>query len=293
MKLRSLLSYAGLVASVGACATAGATFQSGVAPKSFDRPPFYAGAAVAAGTARIAHFPIRYQRGAEQAPTFEPAGGDGSPAAKLVAEMNAYLDSLVPAARIAPKAAEPATPPDVRFGCPVDVIGECEGEGEADGANRRLDLSVARPTEQWIAWLGGTLDDASADHALLITLELGQYWPRQKGMSLSKEVRLGTDYSVGIPWLTSLEKPVAVVQLTAALVGRDGRAVRIGAEGLMAKRTNIALSAMGAQMLVTDDDLEKLRTLRRDDLPGQPLVWQAALRTLVGQVTGRTDVVVR
>jgi len=126
---------------------------------------------------------------------------------------------------------------------------------------------------------------------LVITLELGQYWPRQKGLSLSKEVRLGSDYAVSVPWLTSLEKPVAVVQLTGALIGRDGRAVRIGAEGLMAKRSNIVLSALGAQMLVSDEDIEQLRTLRREELPGQPLVWQVALRTLVSELIGpsKTD----
>jgi hypothetical protein len=42
-------------------------------------------------------------------------------------------------------------------------------------------------------------------------------------------------------------------------------------------------------MLVTDDDIERLRTLRRDDLPGQPLVWQVALRNLVSQLTGRDE----
>ena len=131
------------------------------------------------------------------------------------------------------------------------------------------------------------------EHALIVTLELGQYWPRQKGLGLAKEVQLGTGYAVSVPWLTSLEKPVAVVQLTGALVTRDGKAVRIGAEGMMAKRTNIGLSAIGAQMLVTDDDVEKLRTARREDLPGQPLVWQVALRTLVGQLTGRADNAVR
>ena len=70
---------------------------------------------------------------------------------------------------------------------------------------------------------------------------------------------------------------MAVVQLTGALVGRDGSAVRIGAEGMMAKRTNIALSALGADArdpTRTSND----RTLRREDLPGQPLVWQVALR---------------
>jgi hypothetical protein len=285
--MRALLSNIALAAATAACATTGATYQSGVAPKSFDRPPFYAGAAAPAGSGRVAHLPVRYQRGAEQAALFEPKAGSGSPAAALVAEMNAFLDSLSVSTRVASTAAETGTAPNVRFGCPVDAAGDCteEGEVQGDGANRRLDLSVGRPSEEWIAWLGSALD-ASANHALVITLELGQYWPRQKGLSLAKEVQLGTNYSVAVPWLTSLEKPVAVVQLTGALVGRDGRAVRIGAEGMMAKRSNIGLSALGAQMLVTDDDIEKLRTLRREDLPGQPLVWQVALRTLVRQLTG-------
>jgi hypothetical protein len=294
MRFQILLSNIALVAATAACATAGATYQSGVAPKTFDRPPFYAGNAAPSSGSPVVHLAIRYQRGAEQAPLFEPKGDAGSPAATLVAEMNAFLDSLAVSKRAAASATEVGTPPDVRFGCPVDAAGDCteEGEVQGDGSNRRLELSVGRPSQEWITWLGGALD-ASTDQALLITLELGQYWPRQKGLSMSKEVQLGTNYSVSVPWLTSLEKPVAVVQLTGAVVGRDGKAVRIGAEGMMAKRTNIGLSALGAQMLVSDDDIEKLRSARREDLPGQPLVWQVALRTLVGQLTGRTDLAVR
>jgi hypothetical protein len=286
MRLHTFLSVAAVAAFTAACATTGATFQSGVAPKSFDRPPFYAGAGAtpASGERRVAHLPIHYQRGAEQAALFEPAGGSDSPAGALVAEMNRFLDSLrlsVPAA-----ARETGTPPDVHFGCTVDAAGDCTDEGEVTGSNRQLQLSVGRPSEEWIGWLATALDSARAGEALVITLELGQYWPRQKGLSVSKEVQLGTGYSVSVPWLTSLEKPVAVVQLTGALVGRDGRAVRIGAEGMMAKRTNIALSSIGVQMLVSDDDIQQLRTLRRDDLAGQPLVWQVALRTLVEQLVG-------
>lgn len=291
MRLRHItasLSYIVLAALTAACASAGATYQSGVAPKSFDHPPFYAGAPVTAGASRIAHFPVRYQRGAEQPASFEPSAASGSPMASLLAEMNAYLDSLS-AARISPKSAEAGTAPDVRFGCATDIVGDCVDEGEVSPGNRRLDLSVGRPSAEWITWLDGALDGVPADHALMITLELSNYWPRQKGMSLSKEVELGTGYSVAVPWLTSLEKPVAVVQLTGALVGRDGKAVRIGAEGLLARRSNILTSALGAQRLVSDEDIEKLRTMRREDLPGQPLVWQAALRALVAQLTGRTE----
>ena len=270
-----------------ACASPGATYKSGVAPKSFDKPPFYAGAAVAPNDSKVAHLPIRYQRGAEQGAQFEPTDGSSSPAATLVAEMNAFLDSIAMSAKLSPSAVEVGTAPDVHFGCMQAMIGgDCVGDGDED-ANHELQLSIGRPSTDWTQWIGTTLDSASQARALMITLELGQYWPRQKGLSLGKEIRLGSDYTVGIPWLTSLERPIAVVQLTGALIGRDGRAIRIGAEGMLAKRSNIALSAIGAQMLVTDDDIERLRTLRRDDLPGQPLVWQVALKNLVSQLTGR------
>jgi hypothetical protein len=273
-------------ALTAACASPGATYKSGVAPKSFDKPPFYAGA-VAPNDSKVAHLPIRYQRGAEQGGQFEPTNGSASPAAALVAEMNAYLDSLAVSAKLSPNLAEVGTAPDVHFGCVQAMIGgDCLGDGDED-ANHELQLSIGRPSTDWTQWIATTLDTESHAQALMITLELGQYWPRQKGLSLGKEIRLGSDYTVGVPWLTSLERPIAVVQLTGALIGRDGRAIRIGAEGMLAKRSNIALSAIGAQMLVTDDDIERLRTLRRDDLPGQPLVWQVALRNLVSQLTGR------
>ena len=284
MRFRPVLYIAALFGSA-ACASTGATFQSGVGPKSIDHPPFYAGAEVTATQRRVAHLAIRYQRGAEQAEFFEPAGGSGTPVGKLLAEMNQYLDSLrmsVPTVA----APETGTAPDIHFGCTPDASGDCAEEGEATEANRHLLLSVGRPSKEWITWLGSALDSTRAEEAIVITLELGNYWPRQKGWSLNKEVELGTGYSVPIPKLTSLEKPVAVVQLTGALVGRDGRAIRIGAEGMLAKRTNIVLSSMGVQSLISDEELERVRTLRREDLPGQPLVWQAALRTLVAQLTG-------
>lgn len=286
MRFRDRLSAVAAVAATAACASAGATYKSGVAPKAFDRPPFYAGSAVAPNERRVAHLPIRFQRGAEQGAQFEPRDTAGSPAAALVAEMNAYLDSLAISSKLTPTAAEVGTPPDVHFGCIQPLLGDgCVGDGD-ESANRRLELSVGRPSQEWVGWLGTALDSATHAGALVITLEIGQYWPHQKGFSFSKEVRLGSDYTVGVPWLTSLEKPVAVVQLTGALVGRDGRAVRIGAEGLLAKRSHISLSALGAQALVTDEDIDRLRTLRREDVPGQPLVWQVALRNLVSQVIG-------
>ena len=278
-----------VVASVlaTACASTGATFRSGVAPKSFENAPYYAGAQIAPSDNRIAHVRVRYQFGAEQPAIFEPKADAAAPAAQLVAEMNRYLDSLGVTVGIAKTGAERGTPPDVHFSCRTSPVGSCLDVDEDDRGNHQLELSVGRPSDEWIAWAGASLDSANVDRVLVITLELGQNWVRQKSWaSMSKEVRLGTNYDMPISWATSLDKPIGVVQLTGALLARDGRAIRIGAEGLIAKRTNLLVGAFGAEAMVTDEDIVKLRTLRREDLPGQPLVWQVALNHLVSQLTG-------
>jgi hypothetical protein len=40
--------------------------------------------------------------------------------------------------------------------------------------------------------------------------------------------------------------------------------------------------------MISDEDVERIRTARRTDLPGQPPVWKIALRNLVAQLTGRS-----
>jgi len=47
------------------------------------------------------------------------------------------------------------------------------------------------------------------------------------------------------------------------------------------------MSALGVGLGIKDEDIERLRTFRRDDLSGQPLVWQVALRNLASRLTGR------
>ncbi len=154
-------------------------------------------------------------------------------------------------------------------------------------------LAVARPAAEWTAWLGSALDAAGASRALMLTLEIGDYRMTQKSWRGDKAVFLGTGYSVNVPWLTSLETPVNVLQLTGALLERDGKAVRIGAEGLLARRTRLLVSSIGAQEMISDEDVQRLRTARREDLPGQPLVWQVGLRNLVAQLTGRPELAAR
>jgi hypothetical protein len=219
---------------------------------------------------------------------FDPAAGAGTPVMSLLAEMNAYLDSLGATVRLEAQTPVTGTPPDVHFGCEVDIGGECTNGPAApfEYGRPKQRLAVGRPSESWTTAMAANLAAAGAAHTVVITLEIGQYWPQQTNWRGSKAVELGTSHTTGLAWLTSLETPVSVLQLTGALMGSDGLAKRIGAEGLIARRTGIIAAGLGAQALITDEDVEKVRTARRDDLPGNPLVWQVALRTLVAQLTG-------
>jgi hypothetical protein len=286
----------------GGCTSTGATFRSGVGDRLIEHPPYYAGAsqeAVARDTGRIGHLPVAFQRGASQPAVFDPRDGSGSPVDALLEAMNAYLDSLGVSARLvegrrtsAVAHRATAEPPDIRFGCAPDLGlpgNDCAPRGDSalGRGYQTMLLAVGRPSAEWITWMRGVTEATHAERTLVITLEIGQYLTRQEGLRGTKVVELGSGNTTTFPWLTSLETPVSVLQLTGALVDRDGKAVRIGAEGFYARRTRLLPSSIGAQELLTDDDLRTVLAFRREDLPGRPLAWRVALRELATRLTGR------
>jgi len=280
------LTIASALLLLGACATVGATLGSGVGDRLVKEPPYAAGApADADELPPLAHLPIAYQRGAEQEPMFDPRE---EAASALLAEMNAFLDSLGISTPVLAGAPPRGTAPDVRFGCEQDVEGECRSESRDVSVQGKpwMRLAVGRPSESWVVPVRGAMDEVGAGAVLVITLEVGQYWTHQRNLRGDKEVLLGTDHAARVPWLTSLDRPAQVLQLTGALLDRDGRAIRIGAEGLLARRTNLLVGALGAQEILTEEDVERVRTLRRDDLPARPLVWRVAMRNLLRNLTG-------
>lgn len=279
------------------CATTGATFGSGVGDAFLTRSPYYAGARLdpmVDPDVSTGHLPIAYQRGASQPAIFDPAE---SAMAELLGRMGDDLDASRLTRRLEPSRGSATSgsdrrPPDVQFHCLTESgmpDDDCAIDADtALGRGRQtMRLAVARPSPEWIAWAAELADEAGVERILVITLEVAQYLPRQRGFAGTKEVDLGTDHVARLPWLTSLETPVSVIQLTGALIGRDGRAIRIGAEGLMAKRTSMTISALGAQVVITEQDVAALLEARRDDLPGSPLAWEVGLRTLVSRLTGR------
>jgi hypothetical protein len=180
----------------------------------------------------------------------------------------------------------------VRFGCAPElgIAGnDCAERGDsALGRGRQtMQLAVGRPSSEWISWTRELMSASQTSRTLVITLEVGQYLIRQEGWRGTKIVELGTNNTAKFPWLTSLETPVTVLQVTGALVDPDGKAIRIGAEGFFARRTRLMVSTVGAQELLSDEDVAAVRALRRDELPGRPLAWQVAMRELVSGLSGR------
>lgn len=273
---------------------------SGVGDRLLTHPPYYAGARTsgpaAGGPNRTGHLPVAYQRGANQASIFDPSASDAMH--ELLDAMTASLDSmgvslrLVEGGRVsAVTHAATLHPPDVQFNCYTGAgFPDDDCAVDADTALGRgtatMRLAVTNASPQWKTWIGETMDGAGVERTLVLTLEVGNYFVRQRGLAGKKEVELGTGHTVPLPWVTSLETPVSVLQLTGVLVGRDGRAIRIGAEGMLARRTPFEVSALGGQALISDEDVEALRVARREDLAGRPLVWRTALETLVRRLTG-------
>ena len=278
-----------LAVMLTACATTGSTLGSGVGDRQLEHPPYYAGSLSGAGATTIARFPITWQRGASQPASFDPSGEPGSPIAALLRDMNAFLDSVAGGVVLPAVRGSGLVAPNVYFGCERDASEDCVARGDSvlgrQGTTMRL--AVERPSPGWIARHAALLDSAGASHALVINLEVGQYWTRQKGLRGDKSVELGMGHEMSLPWLTSLEMPVTVLQLTGALVNREGKAVRIGAEGLLAQRSSIVASGFGAQRLISDEDVERARTQRRTDLPGQPFVWRDALCRMMVELAGK------
>lgn len=276
---------AGVALVAAGCATTGSTVGSGVGDRLLERPPFYAGAGVDARDVRLAHLPIVFAAEDGALGPFDPETGDGSAVARLLAGLDDHLEVVLAGGSERLAVAVPGTSPDVRFGCERDEFGDCRAAGADEGDPRYMYLAVGRPSGDWTSGIAAALEASGADHVLVISLEMSEYWPRQRNLRGDKEIELGTGHTVQLPWLTALDRPMQVLQLTGAIVDERGRAVRIGAEGMLARRTGLLAGALGVQLLITDDEVARLFDARREDLSGSPLVWQVALENLVSQLT--------
>lgn len=201
---------------------------------------------------------------------------------RLAADLEQRLSRTLPAPLLSVGGGGgPVVAPTVYLGCSLDLTDECSEEERVNV------LSVTGGTAEWRRLVNRAAAETGSGRVLAVELAIAPQWIAQRGLKGKKEVRLGTGHVQPLAWLTSLDTPVWVLQVTGVVVAPDGKVARSGAEGIWALRTPFRASALGAQKLMTEEDVEQVREAqRRPDLPGQPRVWEAALDQLVAQLLG-------
>ncbi len=254
-----------------------ATMQPHLREEPVAAPPFFAsyGPRVGPIAGKVGHLSVvidpenRVQQGALQ---------------PLLAAVNAFLDSAGWSTPL-----DSAPPPDAE-GPDIYVGVKTDGDSTRDGPPPMVVTGLA-PSKRWQQGLGLIANAQRVEFVLVIRIGYSQYPLRRKsGITLNKELALGTEHVIPVGWLTDIETPAEVLHLTGALLTSDGKVLRAGAEGILGARPHWLLSLLDVTAAVSAREVQRLvGEDRREDLPGHPLTWQVALRNLVGNLLRRPD----
>ena len=265
-----LLGLAVLVSALPSTTAEGATTRG-----NFDKPPYYDGK-LASAPARPAHVPVAFR---DEFASLDPTPRKSQALAALLDSLQSEL-ARWGATRALPVAAALEGRPDVRFGVRRGGTGPDgipRSATEIDPSEpRRMTFEVEGPSKAWKQGAAAAMDDSLS---VVVSIQLGfdELWVRQKDWKGNKTIAIGTDRAVPVAWLTSLDDPVQVLQLTGAVVDREGKVRRVGAEGLIARRTGMGASVAGLQETLTEEDLRSILAAPSGEQP----VWRVALRQLV------------
>ncbi len=214
-------------------------------------------------------------------------GGRQGEFAPLLAALNDDLRGRA-CCRYVTQPALPAGGPQLYVGSAGSDLAPPEAEQQVLPQDRfaPMVLHLGRPSEAWRRAAAELMAREGASHAVVIWLGVSQYPKGRQGV-FGKKVVLGTGHEVPIRFLTAEDKLLEVLQLTGVLVDAEGRVVRAGAEGILARDTPFAAQVFDVEKVLTDDALAAvLTTERRVDLPGAPPSWQVALGNLLAQLRG-------
>lgn len=175
-------------------------------------------------------------------------------------------------------------------GAPLVYVGSATGEAAPPQALKLAEpweryppmvLHLDLPTEDWLARLEA---QPGAAAYLWVRLALVNY-PRADEGPFAKKAILGEGHEVPQSYFRTELQPLQVLQVTAVLLAPDGRVLAAGAEGIHAMDTSVTAQLSDLQKQIDSGKLPAvLAETRRDDLPGRPLKWVAALDTLVARL---------
>ena len=243
---------------------------------SFDRPPYFHGK-LTANRGAISHLTVTF---GDEPGSLDPTPASSPALAALLDSLRVELDHLGLTRPLAGGDWPMRDGPQVRFGVRrggTASDGTVLGASEIDPSEpRRLTFDVEGPGRAWKEHVARAAGD-SVDAVLVVQLGFAEHWVRQTNWKGAKAIELGAGRQMPVQWVTSLDDPVQVLQLTGAIVQPSGKFLRVGAEGLLARRTGMAASTLGAQEVLTEADLAAVGKPADDGTP----VWRVALRALV------------
>jgi len=176
--------------------------------------------------------------------------------------------------------------PRVYVGSAIGDLAPPSAEESASPADRfpPIVLHVERPTRAWQAAARELMAREALTHLLLLRVSVSQYPKGRRGV-FAKDVQLGTGHSAPVKFLTAEDKLLEVLQVTGLLLDAEGRVLRAGAEGVLARDTPFSAQVFDIMKLLDDAALRAaLETERRPDLPGEPLSLEVAVDNLVAQL---------
>lgn len=175
-------------------------------------------------------------------------------------------------------------------GAPVLYIGSAEGPLAPAGAESvRTDydeyaplvVHLQYPSATWSLAVAEELAARGDSSAVLLWIGFSHYPKADRGL-FGKKVVLGTGYEAPVPFLSSMDEPVELLQVSGVLVDRTGRVVRAAAEGIVHKETPFWAQTLGLRRELDHDEVARvIEGVHRDDLPARPLAWEAALTALL------------
>jgi hypothetical protein len=209
----------------------------------------------------------------------------------LAERMNTYLDSLEITHTLAADSL-------LLKGQPRVFVGSSEAETALPGSDMMrqehdkyapMIIALKKPAKEWKTALNEQLDTVRGAYVLCIKLAFAEYPKSDMGLFM-KKVRLGTNYDRVIRFLSAEDEAVEVLQVTGILLDKKGDVLRAGAEGIIYKDSPFWAQVFDVKKGVDDKAIEKLISAqKRDDLPGKPLAWKAALDMLLKQLSAQKN----
>jgi len=277
MNRRHTISRVGVLAAIALAAVLPAA-QAATTRGEFSKPPYYDGKLKSAPR-HPAHVTIEFR---SEPATIDPTPSNSPALATLVDSLRVELDRQTMTTRL-PVDVRLQGWPDIRFGVRRGGAGPDgipRGLTEIDTSEpRRMNFEVEGPSKTWKRDVSAAMADSVS---VVVSVQLGfdELWVRQKDWKGNKTIEIGTDHAVPVPWLTSLDDPVQVLMLTGAVSDRNGKVLRVGAEGILARRTGMTASVIGVQEVLTEKDLASLMEAGA----GQDPAWRVALRRLIANL---------